>query len=113
MSDPSIIIAPPSNTLVSDDRHTSPRRSRRDLPKRQRRGEDTDRHLRPPLLDPLQLLTRETKDLRGQDIHTREEGDVQSRLLPFQIVTSTIMEVIKEQDYLYRLQKFQVLCNLS
>ena len=33
MSDPSIIIAPPSNTGVSDNRHTSSRRSRRDLPK--------------------------------------------------------------------------------
>ena len=32
MSDPSIIIAPPSNTWVSDNRHTSSRHSRRDLP---------------------------------------------------------------------------------
>ena len=88
MSDPSIIIAPPSNTWVSDDRHTSPRCSRRDLPKNKHntRGEDTDHHLLPPLKDPYQLFTRETKDRRGQNIHTREEEDVQCRLLPFQII---------------------------
>ena len=79
---------------------------------RQTRGEDTDRLFLPPLLDPLQLLTREAKDPRGQNIHTKEEEGIQRRLLLRQIIPFMIMEDIKEQEYLCRLQKFRVLCNL-
>ena len=79
---------------------------------KQRRGEDTDHLFLPPLLDPLQLLTREAKDPRGQNIHTREEEGMRRCLLLFQIIPLMIMEDIKEQDYLHRLQKFWVLCNL-
>ena len=79
MSDPSIIIAPPSNTWVSDDRHTSPRHNRRDLPKtkhKTKKRRNTDCFFLPPLLDPLELLTREANDPRGQNIHTREEEGI-------------------------------------
>ena len=80
---------------------------------RQRRGKDTDCLLLPPLLDRLQLLTIKAKDPRGQNIHTREEEGIQRRLLLFlQIIPLMIMEDIKEQDYLHKLQKFWVLCNL-
>ena len=67
----------------------------------------------PPLLDPLQILTKEIKDLRDQNIHTREEVGVRHWLLPLQIIPYMVMEDIKDQDYSHRLQRFQVLCNLS
>ena len=115
ISDPSIVIALLSNTWVSDNRHTSTRHSRRNLPKdkhKTKKREDTD-YLLPPLLDPLQLLTREAEGPRGQIIHTKGEEGVRSRhFLLRQIIPFMIMEDIKEQEYLRRLQKFQVLCNL-
>ena len=59
ISDPSIDIALPSNTWVSDNRHTSPRCSRRDLPKdKQVKEEEKTQIILFFLLD-LQLLTRE------------------------------------------------------
>ena len=73
---------------------------------RQRREEDTDCHHLPSLLHHLQILIREIKDPRGQNIHTRDEEDVgRHRLLPLQIIHAMIMEDIKEQDYPHRLQK--------
>ena len=44
ISDPSIVIAPPSNTWVSDNRHTSPRHSRGDLPKDKHKTKKRRRH---------------------------------------------------------------------
>ena len=78
----SIVIALPSNTWVSDNRHTAPRRSRRDLPKDKHKTKKKRLRLSSisPLLDLLQLLTREAKDPRGQNINTKEEG-IQHRLL--------------------------------
>ena len=63
---------------------------------RQRRGEDTDHLLLPPLLDSLQLLTRETKYPRGQNI--RKEGVRRCCLLLLQNLPFMIMEDVKEQD---------------
>ena len=42
--DPSIVIAPPSNTWASDYRHTSPRHSRRDLSKDKHKTKKRRRH---------------------------------------------------------------------
>ena len=44
----------------------------------QRRGGDTERLLFPPLLDPLQLLTREVKGPRGQHSHKRRRRSTSS-----------------------------------
>ena len=44
MSDPSIVLAPPSNAWISDNRHTSPRCNRRDLPKTKDKPKKRRRH---------------------------------------------------------------------
>ena len=82
MSDPIVVINPPSNTWESPNRQTSlNRQSRRDQPKPKlslRRGEDIDLLHLLPLLVPLCLLTREVRNQRGPDTLKRREEDAKT-----------------------------------
>ena len=75
---------------------------------RQKREEDTDRLLLPPLLF---SFSQEKQKIQEVKTFTQEKKNA------FEVVSSSnipliIMEDIKEQDYLHRLQKFRVLCSL-
>ena len=115
ISDPSIVIAPPSNTWVSDNRHTSPRRSRRDLPKDKHKSKKRRRHRSSSSSSSSRSSStshkRSKRSKRSKHSHKKEDG-VRRRLLLPQIIPFMIIEDIKEQEYLRSLQKFQVLCNL-
>ena len=115
ISDRSIIIAPPSNTWVSDDRHTSSRPSRKDLPKNKHKTKKR-RHRLSSYSSSRSSSDSHKRDKRSKrlNIHTGEEDGIRHYLLlPLQIIPFMIMEDKKDQDYLNRLQRFRVFCNPS
>ena len=70
MSDPSIIIAPPSNTWVSEDKHTSSRHSRRDLPKNRHNTKQRRRY---------RSLSSSSSSRSSSDSHKRDKRSKRSK----------------------------------
>ena len=70
MSDPSIIIATPSNIWVLDDRHTSSRCSRRDLPKNKHMTKKRRRH---------RLLSSSSSSRSSSYSHKRDKRSKKSK----------------------------------